>query len=63
MRYHSSQPWPFPQSLMLGFTAAAAAAAPQLAGLDALGVHLRCNDCTQLLVIVSFDPGATECGI
>lgn len=22
--YHSSQPWPFPQSLMLGFTAAAA---------------------------------------
>jgi NAD+ diphosphatase len=23
-RYHSSQPWPFPSSLMLGFTATAA---------------------------------------
>jgi NAD+ diphosphatase len=26
--YHSSQPWPFPSSLMLGFTALAPAAAP-----------------------------------
>lgn len=26
VRYHSSQPWPFPSSLMLGFTAAAASA-------------------------------------
>lgn len=26
-RYHSSQPWPFPQSLMIGFTAEAAPAA------------------------------------
>jgi NAD+ diphosphatase len=28
--YHSSQPWPFPASLMLGFTARAAEAAPVL---------------------------------
>jgi NAD+ diphosphatase len=28
--YHSSQPWPFPASLMLGFTARAALAAPVL---------------------------------
>jgi NAD+ diphosphatase len=28
--YHSSQPWPFPASLMLGFTARATAAAPAL---------------------------------
>ncbi len=28
--YHSSQPWPFPASLMLGFTARAVAAAPVL---------------------------------
>lgn len=28
MRYHSSQPWPFPSSLMLGFEASAAAGAP-----------------------------------
>lgn len=28
VRYHSSQPWPFPQSLMIGFMAEAAAAAP-----------------------------------
>ena len=27
VQYHSSQPWPFPQSLMIGFTAEAAAAA------------------------------------
>ncbi len=27
-RYHSSQPWPFPSSLMLGFTAEAAAVGP-----------------------------------
>ena len=27
-RYHSSQPWPFPSSLMLGFTATAAPGAP-----------------------------------
>ena len=39
VRYHSSQPWPFPQSLMLGFTAAAAAAPPTPTGLDALGVR------------------------
>lgn len=26
VQYHSSQPWPFPQSLMIGFTAEAAAA-------------------------------------
>jgi hypothetical protein len=36
--YHSSQPWPFPQSLMLGFTAAAAAAISTPIGLDALEV-------------------------
>ena len=28
--YHSSQPWPFPSSLMLGFTARARAAAPKV---------------------------------
>ena len=27
MRYHSSQPWPFPSSLMLGFFASAGAGA------------------------------------
>lgn len=44
--YHSSQPWPFPQSLMIGFIAEAAqapdatgpgaAAAPQRRGLNLL---------------------------
>ena len=29
VRYHSSQPWPFPSSLMLGFTAETDADAPQ----------------------------------
>ncbi|HYP79403.1 MAG TPA: hypothetical protein VEQ17_03885, partial [Steroidobacteraceae bacterium] len=28
--YHSSQPWPFPASLMLGFTAQGTHATPQL---------------------------------
>ncbi len=32
VRYHSSQPWPFPQSLMLGFTA------------EAASVDIRLND-------------------
>jgi hypothetical protein len=39
VRYHSSQPWPFPQSLMLGFTAGATPAPPAPAGPDALGVR------------------------
>ena len=30
IRYHSSQPWPFPSSLMLGFITDAAATAIQL---------------------------------
>ena len=30
IRYHSSQPWPFPSSLMLGFTARATATRPVL---------------------------------
>ena len=28
VRYHSSQPWPFPSSVMLGFTARASAGSP-----------------------------------
>ena len=28
VRYHSSQPWPFPSSLMVGFQASASAASP-----------------------------------
>jgi NADH pyrophosphatase NudC (nudix superfamily) len=36
--YHSSQPWPFPQSLMLGFTAAASSAISTPVGLDVLEV-------------------------
>ena len=28
VRYHSSQPWPFPSSIMLGFFASAAAGSP-----------------------------------
>ena len=32
VRYHSSQPWPFPSSLMVGFTA------------DALTTEIRCDD-------------------
>jgi NADH pyrophosphatase NudC (nudix superfamily) len=30
VRYHSSQPWPFPGSLMVGFTAQAASDALQV---------------------------------
>jgi len=36
VQYHSSQPWPFPQSLMVGFTAEAAS--------DALCAGLECGD-------------------
>jgi NAD+ diphosphatase len=32
LQYHSSQPWPFPQSLMIGFTA------------EAASVDIRLND-------------------
>ena len=34
--YHSSQPWPFPQSLMVGFTASAAGQRPARRGLGLL---------------------------
>lgn len=39
VRYHSSQPWPFPQSLMIGFTAAAAAEEQMLPPLQ-----VRCSE-------------------
>jgi NAD+ diphosphatase len=31
-RYHSSQPWPFPSSLMLGYMATAVPGSPAMAG-------------------------------
>jgi NAD+ diphosphatase len=34
IRYHSSQPWPFPSSIMLGFYARAATTAIQVDGLE-----------------------------
>lgn len=34
VRYHSSQPWPFPASLMLGFTAETDDAAPAVDGIE-----------------------------
>ncbi len=34
VRYHSSQPWPFPASLMLGFTAETDDAAPVIDGIE-----------------------------
>lgn len=40
VKYHSSQPWPFPQSLMLGFSAAAALLGAGPSGLDLLQVML-----------------------
>ncbi len=43
IRYHSSQPWPFPQSLMLGFTARAATTdlRPDLEELEHVGWYQR----------------------
>ncbi len=34
VRYHSSQPWPFPASVMLGFTAETDDAAPVIDGVE-----------------------------
>ena len=58
VRYHSSQPWPFPQSLMLGFTARAAPAPPATSRVDALGVRpavlapVRCRLQLQIAVFL-----------
>ncbi|MFO0510005.1 MAG: NAD(+) diphosphatase [Gammaproteobacteria bacterium] len=38
-RYHSSQPWPFPSSLMLGFTATAAPGAPVIPSTELEEAH------------------------
>ena len=34
IRYHSSQPWPFPQSLMIGFTARATTTDIRIDGVE-----------------------------
>jgi 8-oxo-dGTP pyrophosphatase MutT (NUDIX family) len=47
IRYHSSQPWPFPQSLMIGFTAATPALAPDPAGFSLLQVGVAGPRCAE----------------
>ena len=51
VRYHSSQPWPFPSSLMLGFHAAYAGGDPE--PLDNELEHVRWFDRTEVEEIVA----------